>query len=886
MNAAVCGPPAVPHLISTSWSKLESVRNRLRAYVQRFVWVSPSTVKGLLLLSFDVLLTLLFLACFNSELSIPLLLLRTTSGILALVVIPGAVVAECFFPKIEKDLALDIAMGFVLSLVEFQVLLSLQLIANVVTPSAEWVSAASILVVTCGTFSCMRKHRNPCLAVLPRGSSRHMYCLLLLGLAIRLVVASSSCCAISVDAALYSDYARNLVDGNFASSIANDSALQSLWDGVEYIRHQGTVFLFTLSWLILPPSLSGPTFLLQVAGSFICVPIYRMLRGWLCDSAATIAAGILVFHPLMVFHSVVGFGPEIFSLYLLTVAIWLTIEYASLGHSPLFVVGFMIGLLDTIWYPNFYLACMAIPVFVRFSKKDTGGFHTLLAVLFGVILLGRLFPDGALSLLAVSICSVVIVLLVKRQGLIDDYGAATMAAGSIVSMLAWRWPFFFTQSGPSTQIGHSTMYQIIEVVGGLRLLDALPKFVIFLGFHITVPLLIYAAYVSFANPDFRFVRGFFGMAMLYLGAILLVLSSIPHALEPEFLFSDSRFFLVALVFIVIAVAAGIDGLFRNSLARDSTLGAHYSWPRQSRVVILLLIVSIGFTPSYALMGHGISNLCFPTKLAWNDLDEAVSQIGSPDSRFVVDRARDFSWYTGRLSVVLTLSAEGLTEGQAGLELIRLSRQYNAQFFVMDGFTLAHWKTFESAYRIPLSVGSLLLLDYAAPSRTVGNSTSSISSLKLAATTEPNENGDYVRIFAIVNSSFSSYEDLASCWQVWTAGNDGAVESSSNGLRIVIGHNRTYSFLHYDMEAVGVDGIHVHPGFLLVRLGERTANVSRVSLWGQNGEFVRFACQVDNDTFVAPLGEEVLGDIRVVIEGCESQYVTISSISFWQATNKT
>ena len=84
-----------------------------------------------------------------------------------------------------------------------------------------------------------------------------------------------------------------------------------------------------ISWLLLPPSIAGPTLILEVAGLAIILVSFTIVEENYGSQAALYTSAVLSFHPLFIYHSSVGYGPEITSLLFLVGGIALIIDKSN-----------------------------------------------------------------------------------------------------------------------------------------------------------------------------------------------------------------------------------------------------------------------------------------------------------------------------------------------------------------------------------------------------------------------------------------------------------------------------------------------------------------------------------------------------------------------------
>jgi hypothetical protein len=328
------------------------------------------------------------------------------------------------------------------------------------------------------------------------------------------------------------------------------------------------------------------------------------------------------------------------------------------------------------------------------------------------------------------------------------------------------------------------------------------------------------------------------------------------------------------------VAAGFMNIWLPTIQQHHEKSEKLSKSVDRKGVILLAIILAGFIPGYATFPLGLDLTNIETRYGWNYLPEVVEGVGNQDSLFLVDRAREFAWLTERKSVVLEFSQIGLSNIGASLELEALFANFDTDYLIMDGYTVAHWKTLDYFLFSPLAIHSSMILDIQhLVDLESQNSTGEVSSLHLEAATEPNHYGRYTRIYSLGISEFNKIQSIELDDVGWTASNNGTITNSTDGYTLTIGQGAYYTNTwredRFDLD------LSINSGFLLFQVENTTANLARIEVWDGTGEFLAYAERISDGLYACPVGEVVIGDIRFVIEGDQGDYVLIESISVWE-----
>jgi hypothetical protein len=296
-------------------------------------------------------------------------------------------------------------------------------------------------------------------------------------------------------------------------------------------------------------------------------------------------------------------------------------------------------------------------------------------------------------------------------------------------------------------------------------------------------------------------------------------------------------------------------------------------------MLLIAIVVIGFAVEYPLMQTGLDRINIAERYAWVGIGAESSLLGDESTIFLVERAREFSWVTGRNSAHLYFSRRGLSFSNASREVVALAHEYNASYMVLDLFTVSAATTYSELLEYAIPIGGFVPLCTSVTSVLEGqNNTGPTLSLMLVAQTQPNSAGEFSRIFEFESRSYTRVQDVDLLSPGWSAGNGGALVNSTGYPELVIGSLQNYTFAYrtspYDLN------LKIEAGFMLCRISNASAVVPRVELWSSIGKLICYALGAGTGLYCCPLNNAAVGDIRVVAVGDPGGSVVISSISFW------
>ncbi len=810
--------------------------------------------------------------------AVPLLVrvpIQLVTGLTGLIILPGLVVnSHIFTTRGERaGLAMAVISGIVVNLISVEALFVISSLWSAAVPFALWVWAIAIAVSLVGIVV-----RRESLALLEgqllADIGRPTLSIIALGIVIRVTLAIVAQDCIAPDAALYADYARHIVtEGRFLSNVSNDGAVVYVGENAHFVAHQGFAFLFAVGWLLLPPTVSGPTVVLISIGCGLPVLAFTLTRLVLDAHAARWVAAVIAVHPLFVFHSAVAYGPEMTSLALIVVLAILPIGgRGAARRSQLFYAGVLVGAVDIVWFANFYLLVAVIVALLLYRTRENPIRNISLAVVFGIALLIR--QSMLISILLAGASAAFLIVALARRVSAGSMNENTYAllTGLFGSLFVFRWEFFL---GVANQV-YGAPSVAVPLTGLSRLLataHVLGQFSIFLVFHSTVPVLLLALYACRISNSGDWTRSAaLATVVAALGTLFVYGGYTKQVLVPRYVYSDSRFFLFITLTLIVMSA-------RYFAERSLPMVRRSPYKREQIIAAGILAVTVvGLAPGYLAYPAGLELVDIQSRYGWNDIVAQASAAAGEDAVIIVDRAREFAWLTGLRTVVLYLSEERLSSLQAGQEISLLAEQFNATHLLLDDYTLAHWGILEYALVDPLAPDEPLILFSDQLSQESAPATVRATALRVVLESSINEYGRRSRLLEFTTAEFHRTENITFLGDGWSAGNDGTLSNVSGACRLEIGEGQDYTFT---VRRPGEPLIlNTTSGFGILYVQEVSATVARVEIWDSDGTLLRYAERIDDQRFYIPFGDVSIGDIRVVIEGNPGAYVTIGGFSVW------
>ncbi len=827
------------------------------------------------------IMTVTFISLTYHQAIVCLFPIRVVSGAVSFIVIPGALVAKVVLPKDLRNLSSSMVMGLVLLILECQMLVSLVLLANLkLSLVISLCSASSVIVLSCIVFMKLQRKDVSLRDVLVI-HNKHVLHAVLVGLFLRLILLYFTQGTLAPDASLYADYARAMAGTGFNSSVANDTAVFDLWNGVQFIAHQGFVYIFAVSYLLLPTTASGPMLLLVLIGTLLIYPTFSITEHYFGATAARWVAFVLAVHPLFVFHSSAGYGPEIASLMLLVYGVLILTKGTSNGLKTPLIAGILVGLVYVVWSPNFYIICVLLPLFFASARIMEYKEAALFQVNLLLTLLAALFSA---DILRFSLCWMAVfgvLWMIRAKGPSKRHEQhAPFFLGILSVMVFWQWPFQVLSAGAGGPSAGAEASLLLAILAPLTF-EVTLRFVFFLIFHVS-PVLFLLIPLALVRGRNRSVAGAFLLAGLFGAAGTLKVFGLfeKETLLPVYLYSDSRFFLFVVLTTVIALGAWFEGYTSAGIIEPAVEKTTSLWKKcHRRSLVLAIVILVGFAPSYLMIPSGLALIDIEERYGWRELPVIVDLIDSDEAVVLADRAREFSWFTGKKSVVLEFSEVSLPSANASRELISLMTRFGANYLLVDDYTMTHWRTLQFLLQEPLAVGSTLLLDYSQIEHMENvNGTGPVRSLTLVGETDPNADNQYARLFRFESVSYCKAWNDNILSQGWSASDDGVLSNSSGTavLSIGAGYNSTYIW-----RSAGFDlGLNVSSGLVICYLEPITAAVTNIEIWNTDGSLTRYCDRLEDGIYFCIFGQITIGDIRIVITGLQGDSVIINSISLW------
>lgn len=836
------------------------------------------------LIAFIAMLAL-FLVCYYIPITPVSLALRAVSGFIAVIVIPGVVASSILLPQKSLNLGTSLMIGLFTQIIGIQTLYTVALVSGLSVPLPLWILALDMSIMLLGvSYIRFRNLSEAIKKAIYFDRSRRFVGIIVLAITIRLAMQFVSEGCLAPDASLYADFARNLLEGDFSSSVLNDSSVIQISESVDYLSHHAFTYVFAISWLLIPPTTSGPVFVLAFIGVLLIFPIFEVAKGIFGKQAATIIAGSIALHPLFVYHSAVGYGPEITSLLFLAYAVLLIFQDSGGERKLLLLSGLLLGIVDAIWFPNFYIVCITLPVASIILLRVQGVKRLFTVLLLPLAIIARVYYLNVFVFYGLWIMIFIIgTMFWKRLGHLQIHRGLYLLAGIGIVMAAMRWPR--QMIAHSSGLAESSLQSnpLVSAIISPTLMATAPGFSFFFIYHIT-PIILLLAVISISNKRMRYISiSFISAGIIASVGTLMALSTISGSLQIIYLYSDSRFFLfIALVFVL-----SMGGFFMKLGSAESAddtphLRNRIAGRGQKRVSFIVCLIVIGFIPGYLATPSGFSLIDMEERYGWKNLPEVLSSVGTQESIFLADRVREFAWLTNRLAAYLSLSERDLNYIDASAEILSLTSSYSTDYLIVDGHTVAKWGTLDFLLLDPVSIGAaaILNLSQVAEIRFLNN-TGMRDSLTLVAETDRNEHGRIARVYSIDSTSFTRFHEIDFNDLGWNATSFGHITNSSGSTSLVIGNNQnstcTWRYQNFDLN------LDLATGFILFDFEEVGAEVDRIEIWDETGNLFRYADHYEGGLYLCFVGEVSVGDIRICITGNEGNSVVIHAASYWCAS---
>ncbi|MGV9103339.1 MAG: hypothetical protein ACOC3C_04405, partial [Candidatus Thorarchaeota archaeon] len=353
-----------------------------------------------------------------------------------------------------------------------------------------------------------------------------------------------------------------------------------------------------------------------------------------------------------------------------------------------------------------------------------------------------------------------------------------------------------------------------------------------------------------------------------------------EVMTPYYIYSDSRFFISSVTLIIISVGGLLQKLGSIHISSTSLRRIFSAPSRDHKKMIVVVLIVGGMLPGYLAIPTGLEVVNYEQRYGWNNLKSIVEQNTGSDSTFVVDRTTEFTWLTSRESA--KMPSFGTRSFIRALSILRdHALRYDADYFLVDSYTVTNREGLRPLMFTTLQIGNVLPASIdLLPTSSSQNTTGELMAVQLIGETPANSKGNYARLYTFVEQSFVQTNQVELLDAGWSASNGGSIDNSTGNTRLVIGSGKDYT---NSWRPGGFDlGLSVENGYFLMRVGESTATLERISLWTSSGELIGYAEGIGNSYYCAPLGESTVGDIRVIIEGNGTDYLTVESMRIWEA----
>lgn len=810
-------------------------------------------------------------------------IMRFVFGVITIILIPGEYIANSVLGT-DHPLGFGLLSGLVSNLVFIQIQFIISLSFGVRFELDNWLSLCNILLII---FSWMKKPNS--LQVLginywvkkTANMERIFFKILLIGILFRVGFAIIGLYSFSPDAGLYFDYARNINNGYFQSNVLNDPSVMERFNGTEEIVHQSISYLYSISYMF-EPNIGNPILLLLITGLLLIVICYEIAKRFFDQSSAIAASFLVAIHPTLVYFSVIGYGPELFSLVFLLYSSLFLLTPTRLNNMSMMLFGIVLAFVESIWYVNYYIFIFIFPIILYNLRIESRRWFIAIVVSSISTIVARHFITNILVFILLWIFIFGIVFSVKNPPNLKIKGNLFAAFGGLlIGFLLLYLPSILANillQAPVSVIGLDKLsinfFDILSI-------DYIYGSLFLIIWHVTPVLimLIFAGIIIFRNNR-HYTILLIATIISTLG-IVIVLRNF-ESMRIEYLYTSARFLLLPISSSCILSGVLISSIVKHRKWVDFRNITTYKKPITEKVVVFLIMLSafISFLPGY-LVFEGNASYTYPVEqYSWIGTVPWVALNTQYDDIFLVDRAREFAWLTNKKAVVLGLSGIGLDLQNASNQLMEISSKFNTTFLVIDEYTIAHWKVFDYLINHPLMIGNAMLLDILkAIEQRSHNTTEALKSLKLVYQSQPNVFGSYSRIYQFDNSTYNLHESINLLDEGWNASNEGAITNSSGEIHLIIGseaeYTNTWRPSGYDLN------LHINGGYLLLNIEETGASVARVELFDTAGNLLAYAENAGNGLYYCPVGEVDVGDIRIVIEGDPGDSVIINSIAAWE-----
>lgn len=664
-----------------------------------------------------LLLVPLFLitACLNLLLStvnaFPLLAVKLSMGLIALILVPGICIACLVGEKEFRSLGFIFIFGFLYQLLNvfiswwlFRFFVGLNFV-NIL----YLLTSTFVLIITLGGYK--REWKIHSFKIDFSVATVVVIFLLFVFYYQTFSIAPHS------DGANYLDLARNIVAHN--SFGAKELMPPNTWANLEWssglIRYFFGYAGFALFFALGDVSFSMAQLTLIFIGSLCIFVVFKISEKLFNRSTAIIAAFLMALSPILLTHSVLVGGPDITSTLFVLVTIFLLLDVRETETPRLKLVmlaGFTTFAAWFAWNTSIYPLMLSIPfVLLSFRHEFTdmivdARLHKkvflISALVIGCVLLDLRFIGSmsyayfGIPLPIASIALGLVLVFLRRDGRLQWHYLILPATAFLIFSAGWytylslsSFKSFFASTYASSQgfadATVSATQNLVTQPWNLNLiLNSLNRYFYggpygWMGLFNSIGLIIWflalASLVRFGK--IRETVTIFVFPLFYMLSWVLLSGSTP--VQPRYLLLAAPFYFMLSASTIYLIASEVNiGIPAFKLAK---------WGKaiklKRNVVVSFGIVVIILFSSVQLYENGIENLAmwnYPDAYGWNDAISWIGQNTKPDDILVARQGSYWAWLTDRQTVSLS---SGLYGPLNRTDLIYWIRQFNANYLIVD-----------------------------------------------------------------------------------------------------------------------------------------------------------------------------------------------------------
>ena len=231
------------------------------------------------------------------------------------IILPGFSLAILLYQNKKQPIWIILLLGIMFNCISIQIAFLLNLgFALQIQPQYIMILMNTLLVISATLRFTKFQFPNLSDTIVLIKNRKFIIAIIVIGLLLRLVLLVVGIDSIAPDACMYSDYARNILDGQFSTHVLNDARIYNLSNNIQYSFHQTYVYLAAISFFIVDPAISGPIPIIFLSGLILVGLGYQISARLFDERAGYIAASIILLLPIFVFFSSFAYGPEITSL--------------------------------------------------------------------------------------------------------------------------------------------------------------------------------------------------------------------------------------------------------------------------------------------------------------------------------------------------------------------------------------------------------------------------------------------------------------------------------------------------------------------------------------------------------------------------------------------